>query len=501
VSPITLAAPFANNTDYTLAGMMKDGIIPNSPREISWIGGYDGIAGSVSTPMSISQNWLYTFDNAANDYANWNKIIETTPIRVGQGFTMKGSGGIGTQNYTFVGKPNNGLINSNTVLPDQLLLTGNPYPSALDATAFINDNIGSIDGTLYFWEHYSTNSTHVLADYQGGYATLNLSGGVVAGSIPSAIDLNISGLGSPSKGDPKQFIPVGQGFFVNGSATGGTVIFKNQRAFLKETDGSSNSMFKRRPDSKPTLVDHWTDNSSDKIQKETYKKIRLGFNANNNYHRQVLLGFMNDKASSEMDYGYDALNLDDSPNDMYFLNGENQLVIQGEGYFNDDASYPIGVKTDVEGKISFTIDALENFDPQQKIYLYDNVTKTHNEIQNKVFEVTLPAGINNTRFSLQFKNNSSGKTLSVDENNAKTNDIKISHIQNSNIIKISNNSIETVVEKVALFNINGQSIANWKIENQDQQNIQIQIKSISSGVYIVKLKTTTGELSKKLIVK
>jgi hypothetical protein len=39
------------------------------------------------------------------------------------------------------------------------LLTGNPYPSALDADAFITDNINaiqsfsspSIDGTLYFW--------------------------------------------------------------------------------------------------------------------------------------------------------------------------------------------------------------------------------------------------------------------------------------------------------------------------------------------------------------
>jgi hypothetical protein len=54
------------------------------------------------------------------------------------------------------------------------------YPSAIDADAFINDNIGaiesfsspSIDGTL--WEHYATNNTHILRDYQGDmqYETL-----------------------------------------------------------------------------------------------------------------------------------------------------------------------------------------------------------------------------------------------------------------------------------------------------------------------------------------
>ncbi|HQE35189.1 MAG TPA: T9SS type A sorting domain-containing protein, partial [Flavobacterium alvei] len=57
-----------------------------------------------------------------------------------------------------------------------------------------------------------------------------------------------------------------------------------------------------------------------------------------------------------------------------------------------------------------------------------------------------------------------------------------------------------LVEKVTLYSINGQSIANWKIENQDQQNIQISINTISSGIYIAKLKTTTGELSKKIII-
>jgi hypothetical protein len=47
-------------------------------------------------------------------------------------------------------------------LAQTIAINRNPYPSALDAIAFINDNSNSIDGTLYFWEHYTTNNTHVV---------------------------------------------------------------------------------------------------------------------------------------------------------------------------------------------------------------------------------------------------------------------------------------------------------------------------------------------------
>jgi hypothetical protein len=46
----------------------------------------------------------------------------------------------------------------------------------------------------------------------------------------------------------------------------------------------------------------------------------------------------------------------------------------------------------------------------------------------------------------------------------------------------------------------GQSIANWEIENSMQENIQLPIKNLSSGVYIVKIQTSNGDLSKKIII-
>lgn len=494
-SPVSTINDTANNTDYTVTGIMKDGT-STTPQNINWIGGYDG---SATSPINIARYWLYTFDNYANAYANWNQIQETTPIRVGQGFTMKGSGTEGgSQNYTFVGKPNNGTITTNTVAADQLLLTGNPYPSALDANAFITDNSDSIDGTLYFWEHYATNDTHVLRDYQGGYAERNLTGGVAPTS--SGVDY-ISGLGNPSRGIPNQYIPVGQGFFVIGKIDGGgTITFNNaQRSFHKETEaGVSNVMYKTVANTKTNTKKALNSNDLELTTVDTPKKIRLGYNSNNLYHRQVLLGFMNEKATSGIDYGYDGYNMDDFPNDMYLLNGDNQLVIEGEGYFDPNASYPIGVKADVEGKVSFMIDALENFDPEQPIFIYDNQTDTYHNIRTESFDVNIPVGENTSRFALRFTD----KTLGVKENSISINDneIQISHIQYGNTLIINNKLADVNVQKVTLFDILGQSIASWNTENLEQQNIQLSIKNQNPGVYIAKVKTTNGDLSKKIIV-
>jgi trimeric autotransporter adhesin len=185
---------------------------------------------------------------------------------------------------------------------------------------------------------------------------------------------------------------------------------------------------------------------------------------------------------------------------MYFMCGENQLVIQGVSSFDKNSSYPIGVKSDTEGKVTFMIDGLENFDKNQNIFIYDNSNKTYNNIRNKNFEVIIPVGEYNDRFSLRFTD----KTLSNNNNNnnidLEADSIKIIHLPKRNSIEINNNSAHTIIKKVTLYNISGQSIINWDIENQNSQNIRLAVKKISSGIYIIKIKTSNGDISKKIIV-
>ncbi|TRX40768.1 LamG-like jellyroll fold domain-containing protein [Flavobacterium restrictum] len=496
-SPVGTLSTTANNVAYTVGGVLKDGTTPATPAAITWVTGNDG---SPTTPISLASKWIFKFDNAINDYANWQRIYETGTVPVGQGFTLKGSGAASaTQNLTFVGKPNNGNITS-TVGAAQLLLVGNPYPSALDASAFIADNATSIDtttpastdGALYFWEHYAANNSHNLSAYQGGYAVRNAASGVPPSSV--GVDF-INTSGATTRLAPNRYIPVGQGFFVIGDADGGTVTFKNsQRAFVKEDNAASQITY--RIPTKPKGLDHWTDTTDDITAKDTYKRVRLGFNNRNEiFHRQVVVAFMDERANGEINPGYDAENIDDVPNDMFLINSDKELIIEGEGYFDETASYPIGVRSDSEGVVTFIVDGLENFDANQPVFIYDDETQTYHDIRTEPYEVTLPEGENTTRFALRFTD----KALGLLDNNP--DDIKVSYARASSILSINNNITAITVEKVILYNLLGQSLATYKVENQEQSNIKIPIKGMPAGVYIAKVKTSKGVLNKKFIVK
>ena len=469
---------------------MKDGTDPNNIQNIQWVTGTNG---SPTTPISLASYWLFKFQNSSNSYANWSSVGPNGALLPGQGYTMKGSGSAtADQNYTFVGKPNNGIITS-TVGPNNLNLCGNPYPSAIDADQFINDNASSIKGTLYIWQHYSTNSSHATAQYQGGYATYTKTGG----TAPVA-PAGVSGLGSSSK-TPKRFIPIGQGFFVTGSATGGTITFNNnQRLFIKEDDATNSyTMFRAANNTVVATTNPAFKNAEDTFIQEQFMKLRVGYNSTDNYHRQVLLGFMNQHATAGYDNGYDALSIETLTNDMYFINGTDKLNINGDGYFNVNNSYPLGVKNAMDGNVTFVVDGKENFDDSQEIYIYDNVTNTYNSIKSQNFQINLPAGTYDTRFSLVFKTATSLGTI---DNQQANHGISVIHSQANKMINIKNELQEVTVKSVSLYNILGQEVTTWKMDNQNQSDIQLPVSGINSGTYIVKVITDGGEVTKKIIV-
>ena len=486
-SPVSSINNSTVNHGFTINGVMKDGTTA-TPQNITWT---SGINGAATSPITLSSYWIFKFQNSTNSYANWSSVGQNGILLPGQGFTMKGSGvETANQNYTFVGKPNNGTITS-TVGANNLNLCGNPYPSAIDADQFIDDNVASINGTLFFWEHFDTNSSHNTIEYQGGYATYTK----VGGTAPVA-PLGTSGLGSSSK-TPNRFIPVGQGFFVTGSPTGGTITFNNgQRLFVKEDNENSYSLF--RTNANPTVSSSAANyNANDSFTTEEFMKLRLGYTSTNNYHRQILLGFMEQNATAGYDEGYDGISIETLTNDMYFINGTRKLNINGDGFFNVNNVYPIGVKNATSGNVTFEIDGKENFSDSQEIYIHDNVTNTYNSIKSQPYQVNLPAGIYDTRFTLRFTNGSSLGTTDNEENQG----IAVLHSQSNNMITIKNVLQQVTVKSVSLFNLLGQQVTNWKIDNQNQAEIQLKVSDVSAGTYIVKVFTDGGEITKKILVK
>ncbi|UUC45549.1 LamG-like jellyroll fold domain-containing protein [Flavobacterium cerinum] len=488
-SPVGAINATTNNNNYTVSGVLRDGTNAAAPATINWIGGYDG---SATTPISLARYWIYKFQNLSDLYANWTQINETGILTPSSGFTMKGSNaGTATQNYVFVGKPYNGRI-TNAISANNINLSGNPYASALDAQQFINDNSAVINGAIYFWEHYPTNNTHVLQQYQGGYATRNLSGGTPPVSPPG-----ISGLGSSSR-VPGRFIPVGQGFFLHAGAAGGTLVFdNNQRAFVKEDAATSNVMFRNTTVANNAMVtnDHFNNNGNDPISEDSNSRIRLGFTSAVGNHRQILLAFMDGLATDDWDYGYDGIVIDDDlPQDMLFHLGDKKLVIQGVGHFNDASFYPLYVKTDVAGIVKFKIDALENFNPDQPVYIHNNITNSYYDIRNSDYEVAIPAG-ENYNFTLCFET----KRLSVTENVLES--VNVAYLQGNNQIRIQNKLTDVSVGSVSLYNVLGQQLNSWRTATMEQQEIVLPVNNVSTGTYIVKVDTNKGSISKKIIIK
>jgi hypothetical protein len=214
---------------------------------------------------------------------------------------------------------------------------------------------------------------------------------------------------------------------------------------------------------------------------------------------------MNENATDGYDAGYDAVHIDNQPNDMCFINGTTKLTIQGDGFFNKNNSYPLEIKTAVEGNVQFVLDSLENFDTNQKIFIYDKKTNTYHNIKEQLFEVMLPAGISENRFYLRFKNknkkNHNHHKTTLDEDDLVESDgIEAIYTHSNHVLNIRNFSEDTPVSTVSLFNIMSQFISKWDITDKVQTNIQIPIQNISSGTYIVKIKTTDGDITKKIII-
>lgn len=483
-SPVGSTNDMTNNNSFTVNGILRDATDPNQLQNINWT---TALNGSPTSPVTLSGFWIFKFQNQSQSYANWTSVGPNGTLFPGQGFTLKGCGsGQPYQNLAFVGKPNNGTITS-PIAPGNLNLTGNPYPSALDADAFIKANSSVINGTIYFWEHFASNTSHQLADYQGGYATKNLVGGT-----PPVAPAAISELGDSDR-MPHRFIPVGQGFFVQANTSGGNIVFTNsQRAFVKENASGSNVIFKP---SNP-VTDQEAENQNDAYEEDTFARIRLGFNADN-FHRQVLLGFMNEHASSAFEPGYDAHNIDTQPSDMYLMNMNYKLVIEGEGYFSQDKVYPIGVKTGSANPVQFVLDGTENFDENQPIYIYDNVTLQYHNMRSGAFAISLPQGTYLNRFSLRFKTDSALGNTTFSSSGGQ---LAVTFTNADDTIIIENDKTNLIVQSASLLNMLGQSVANWDISATNQHKIQIPVGNVSSGAYVVKVHTSDGELSKKILI-
>lgn len=483
-SPVTTGGVFKFNgglfdgTDYSVNPFTPKQFLFNSGSPYNGIPSVVDSSGNVITAATINESWLYTYSPNSSGYAGWDKIYKNSEIAPGIGYSMKGTGA-NYQNYTYKGIPNNGNYSSSMVNEGQTVLLGNPYPSALSVSEFITDNLAIIN-QINLWVDGGS-SSHVLASYQGAYATRNILGGV-----PPLVPDGISNIGDAAQKEPGEYIAVGQGFFV-GVTGNGMIAFKNsQRAFVTENEDSEFL----KPTKQIIVNESKTNLTENSI-------IRIGYKDPSGSHRQILLGFVpNSDVDMNFNPGYDAFMVDPRADELFFII-ENDLTkkyaIQGVGSFDHLCKIPLGLLISEVGEHTIMLDEAENF--SETVYVYDKVLKRTYNLNEADLRVDLPAETYLDRFELVFepvileKEQESEAMLDNQGMNVYCNDY-------NNIVINNQSALE--IKQVQVFNTVGQQLIQLKGDTFYKGDNYIPF-NYPKGVYLIIVDSNEGLQSYKVI--
>ncbi|SDZ96678.1 Por secretion system C-terminal sorting domain-containing protein [Flavobacterium gillisiae] len=473
---------------------------------------YNGTA----SPFAIAPYWIWKLP--VTSLTSWVYVGAASTINAGEGFTMKGTSGTNTtsvngiqnnpgskQRYDFRGKPNDGTI-SIPVLFEELILTGNPYPSAIDLSAFLTAATNST-GIAYFWEQDKTVNSHFIADYKGGYGAfspgaLNSVGVYVPATFYSYDGSGNQGVVTGTGGNyERRFSPVGQGFMIEGSANGAVEMKNSYRVFVKEGAANYSQFEKNTSQSKTNKTSAQLASIASvsgydysKVSVDPTPQIRLNTLLNSQGVRQLALAFI-PEATDGVDHAMDALSTsDDSPADVYFVMNDNEYVINALS-FDIDKKIAIGFRNTAEANYKITVNKVLNFTGAENIYLHNKTADTYHDIKNSFYDLTLAAGVNNTQFEITFKK---GVTLGIDSQESKS---FIMYQNNTTKNLTINNPKQKELVACNLYDIVGKLIFAKK-DLGSNIDYSFSTAGLSDGIYIVKLSTTEDtDIGQKVIIK
>ena len=332
-------------------------------------------------------------------------------------------------------------------------LIGNPYPSYIPANSgadathnFLTINTADLHASfqaVYFWNGTS-------------YAAVNHASGA-------------------------RFIAPGQGFFVNSIASGSTVDFTEAMQSHQTTDiFSKTKSGSSWPEINVLMTDGATNKSTDiKYITGTTTGLDPGYDAGmftgTSNAFSVYTHLVTD--SEGIDFSLQAL-----PDDDY-----------------ENISVPIGF-TSVSGKeITFSVNH-SNLPTGLMVFLEDKVENkiTRLDEENTNYKISLSSenkGVG--RFYLRTSTTDLSKTLSTD--NFDLNNVKIYFSSKENL-RISGLNSNTSNPNITIYNILGKTVFNKSFNSKPILDVTIP-NTLNQGIYIVKIATSEGHITKKLFLK
>lgn len=244
--------------------------------------------------------------------------------------------------------------------------------------------------------------------------------------------------------------------------------------------------------------------SNQETQSSTIQRVRVDFVTPLGYTRHLLLGFTSDNsATDDVDYGYDALNIENLPDDLSWRINDQNYIIQGVGEFDISKQYPLGMFLSNSGEIQIALNSLENFETEIDVYVYDSYLDTFTSINDSNYINSLYSGEYLNRYHITFTNDlslinfaNSSAQLSIDEFGLKSASIK--YIKNTSQINVDTQN-STTINSLKVYSINGQLL--FEKQNIFASSFKTTINNIQSSTVIVQIENNNkASLSKLLLV-
>lgn len=448
------------------------------------------------SPLTLSDkffSWIPT--TGANQFGTWQFETAATVMNPTKGYivrapqTFSASPSVKVA-YTanFIGTPNNGdilcpiyrgtLVGSNN---DKYNLLGNPYPSAVDAQAFLTDpaNSGVIDGTIYFWTHNSAPSPAYVDPFYGDYV-INYTASDYA-SWNSLGAVGARGSAATTGGlTPNGYIAAGQGFFTRSSGiapSGQPVVFKNGMR-----SGINHQFYRNAP-----MVAHQSQNRAASWSEK--HRIWLNLISNSGIFNQILVGYT-EGATTGWDRLYDGVRFTDgNSSTFYSVIPEQNLVIQGRPLpFDLYDQVALGFKTTTQDTFSLRLDHLDGLFENQEIFVEDKLLGIIHNLKQSPYTFSAAVGTFNDRLVLRYTDQA------MNTNTPESHTGALAYIKNELLFIRAQNRIQAV----ELYDITGKKV--WTQELKQPEFYLEKTFEWAQGVYLLKIKTTQNETFTQKII-
>ena len=383
--------------------------------------------------------FVTTYHTASDAWVNTSPNAPYAAVKIPSTIT-------GPSTVTFQGVPNNGTVTSAVAAggSGNYNLLGNPYPSNLSLPAFYAANAAVLNSTFWFWNNNTTQQGSTGNNQ--GYATFNA---VSSSWVPAP-----SAAFTPTS----VFVAPTQGFIVEAIAAG-DVTFDNSMRNV-----NSGTFFNKTSAAEGKF---WLKLTSPDASVFNTQAITYNLGASNGYD------------------AYDSKSLNTGAHDFYSMADSQKVIIQGRAPFTPSDVVALGAKFGIAGNYVISLTQTEGlFAGNQPVYLYDRLTGSYTDLKLQSYTFNTVSGTVDNRFEIVYLAAAMATTESV------VNDgISISKDGTDFIV-----TADSKIESLTIFDGAGRIV-----KTLEGMKSSMTLSLPAKGVFVVKIKTANGEISKKII--